>query len=110
MPVPASILSFHHVDAAATLVTPAGTAHTPFRPELAHFTRVDARKHVNASVCAVPGCMALIPLTFPQSYRAVTLQLPFGGDVSPTPDAKQRALAGDDAQGRTTPTDALQAA
>jgi hypothetical protein len=26
--------------------------------------------------------MALIRFTFPQSYRPVTLQLPFGGDVS----------------------------
>jgi len=82
-PIPASILYFHHVDAAATLVTPAGTAHTPFRPELAHSTRVDARKHVNASVFAVAGCMALIPQAFPHGYRPVSLQQPAGGDVSP---------------------------
>ena len=30
MPIPAPILSFHHVYAAATLVTPAATAHRPF--------------------------------------------------------------------------------
>jgi hypothetical protein len=44
---------------------------------------VDARKHVNASVYAVARCMALIAFTFPQSYRTVYLQQPFGGDVSP---------------------------
>jgi len=78
----ASILCFQQVYAAATLVTPAATGHTPFRPELAHSTRVDACKHVNPSVGAVSGCRALTPCTFPQSYRPVTLQLPFGGDVS----------------------------
>ena len=38
--------------------------------------------------------MALIPLTFPQSYRPVTLQLPFGGDVSQRqqPVRKHRVL------------------
>lgn len=53
MPIPAPILCFQQVYAAVTLVTPAGTAHTPFRHELAHSTRVDARKHGNASIGAV---------------------------------------------------------
>ena len=81
-PIPASDLSFQHVHAAATSVTPAGTAHTPILFLAADSIHVDARKHGNASVYAVSGCMALIPQAFPQSYRAVTLQLPFGGDVS----------------------------
>jgi len=82
MPVPASILSFHHVDAAATLVTPAATAHPPILFLAADSIHVDACKHVNASVYAVARCMALIRFTFPQSYRPVSLQQPFGGDVS----------------------------
>ncbi|HLH08002.1 MAG TPA: hypothetical protein VKW78_12260 [Terriglobales bacterium] len=81
-PVPAPILCFQQVYAAATLVTPAETAHPPILFLAADSIHVDARKHVNASVYAVARCMALIPFTFPQSYRAVTLQLPFGGDVS----------------------------
>jgi hypothetical protein len=88
----ASILSFHHVDAAATLVTPAGTVHAPFCSELLHSTHVDARKHVNASVCAVARCMALMAFTFPQSYRKVTLQQPAGGDVSCLPPMRSMAL------------------
>src|SRR5271165_5259352 len=82
-PISAPILCFQHVDAAATLVTAPVTAHRPFRPELTHSTRVDARKHVNALFCAVAGCIALIPQAFPQSYRPVSLQQPAGGDVSP---------------------------
>lgn len=36
--------------------------------------------------------MALIPLTFPQSYRPVTLQQPFGGDVSSSTRRRKAAL------------------
>ena len=84
MPVPASILCFQQVYATATSVTPAGTEYAPFCPERLHSAHVDLRKHGNASVYAVSGSMALIPQAFPQSYRTVTLQLPSGGDVSPT--------------------------
>jgi len=82
MPVSAPILCFQHVDAAATLVTPAGTAHTPLCPELPHSTRVDVRKHVNASVCAVAARIPLALLTLTPQQPPVTLQQPAGGDVS----------------------------
>ena len=99
-PVSASILCFQHVDAAATLVTAPVTANRTFPPELAHSTRVDARKHVNASVCAVSGCMALIAFTFPQSYRAVSPQQPAGGDVSPYNRCRRQRRS---SAGRSTP-------
>ena len=82
MPVSAPILCFQHVDAAATLVTPAGTAHTPLCPELPHSTRVDARKHVNASIYAVARCIPLALLTLTAEEPQVPLQQPAGGDVS----------------------------
>jgi len=78
-PISAPILSFQHVYAAATKVTAPVTAHTPFRPELAHFTRVDARKHVNASVCAVARCIPLALLTLIPQQPPVTLQQPAPG-------------------------------
>jgi hypothetical protein len=63
-------------------VTAPVTANTPFDIELADSTHVDARKHGNASVYAVAGCMALIPQAFQQSYRKVSLQQPARDDVS----------------------------
>jgi hypothetical protein len=87
-PVPAPMLCFHHVDAAATSGYRAVTANSPIFLLAADFTRVDARKHVNACVGAASGCRALIPLAFPQSYRMVTPQQPAGGDVSPTSHAQ----------------------
>jgi len=64
-PVLAPILSFQHVYAAATSVTPAGTANTPIRFLAADSIRVDARKHVNACVYAIMRCIssALLTLT-----------------------------------------------
>lgn len=94
MPVPASILfcpfAFNTFTPEQPRVTAPVTANTPFDIELADSTHVDARKHVNTSVCAVARCMAQIPFTFPQSYRKVTLRQPAGGDVSclqPMPEA-----------------------
>ena len=58
------------------------TAHTPYRPEPPHSTRVDARKHGNASVCAVARCIRLALLTLTPQQPPVTLQQPAGGDVS----------------------------
>ena len=57
-------------------VTPAVTAHRPFRLEPPHSTRVDARKHVNASVCAVARCIPLALLTLTPQQPPVSLQLP----------------------------------
>jgi hypothetical protein len=90
----APILSFQHVYVAATLVTPAVTAHRPFRPEPTHSTRVDARKHVNASVYAVARCIRLALLTLTAEEPQVPLQQPAGGDVSHPPDAVGGVLVG----------------
>jgi hypothetical protein len=82
-PVPASILCFQHVYAAATQGYRSGNREPPISPELPDSIHVDACKHVNALFFTVAGCRCLIPLTFPHGYRAVSLQQPFGGDVSP---------------------------
>ena len=93
--VSASILSFQHVYAAATLVTAPVTAPMLIFLLAADSARVDACKHVNASVYAVARCMMLIAFTFPHSYRPVSRQQPFGGDVSlPSRRRRRRAFAG----------------
>jgi hypothetical protein len=48
----------------------------------ADLTHVDAAGTVNTLFFAPAGCRTLISLTFPQSYRAVSLQQPSRGDVS----------------------------
>ena len=77
------------------LVTAPVTARTPLCPELAHSTRVDARKHVNASVCAVAARIPLALLTLTAEEPQVPLQQPAGGNVSHLqPDAVGSVLFG----------------
>ena len=60
------------------------------------FQHVHPRKHVNACVFAVSGCMRLIRFTFPQSYRKVSLQQPFGDDVSMLLPLREQRRSSDD--------------
>jgi hypothetical protein len=60
---PAPALYFQHVYARATKVTAPVTASRQVCIELPDSTRVDARKHVNASLCAVAARIPLALLT-----------------------------------------------
>lgn len=82
MPIPASILCFQHVDAAATQGYRAVTANRPFCPLAACFQHVYLRKPVNALFFAVAGCIALVLLALTAEEPQVPLQQPAGGDVS----------------------------
>jgi len=75
-------LCFQHVNAAATSGYHAVTASRPVSIELLDSTRVDVRKHVNASVYAVARCIRLALLTLTAEEPQVPLQQPAGGDVS----------------------------
>ena len=94
-PIPASTLSFQHVHAAATPRYRAGNLEHPIFLLVACFQHVHPRKHVNACVYAVSGCRALIRFTFPHGYRPVSLQQPFGGDVSPFCRRRRRRSSSD---------------
>ena len=91
MPIPASPLCFQHVHAAATLGYRAVTAHRLIFLLAADSTRVDARKHVNASVYAVAARIPLALLTLTPEELSVTPQQPAGGEpmkalAYPAPD------------------------
>jgi hypothetical protein len=76
-------LCFQHVNAAATQGYSRRNREPPIFLLVACFQHVYARKPVNAPFFALDGCRCLIPQAFPHGYRAVSLQQPFGGDVSP---------------------------
>ena len=78
-----STLCFQYVNDAATQGYRAGNREPHICPLAACFQHVYVRKRVNTLFFALAGCRCLIPQAFPHGYRAVSLQQPAGGDVSP---------------------------